>query len=440
MDSFATLYISCNCMYRLILIIGLLISGIYAPLWAQQKKNAGQKSSASPLTAEQLIQSYRFSEAAQTLQKEINAARSAGRSTSRLEADLARANMGADMLRGTERVTFIDSLVVPKADMLQAIYLSSEAGQLVSTAKHKNSLKTTGDYFGDVAYQNELGDRIIYATNDTISGTLKLNEAHRSGKSWGAPTPLEGMESEDMEQDFPFVMPDGVTLYYGAQGEGCLGGYDVFVTRYNADSKQYLKAENMGMPFNSPANDYLLAIDETNNLGWLVTDRNQAEGNVCVYVFIPSTSREIYEMSDANRTEVLHAAQLHSILETQTDDEAVKAAKIRLQNVKAEQNQTAASGKNRSQSQRYIINDATVYTSLTQFRSEAAQRIAQQADEVKAQIEDMEQQLEELQELWAKGNHTSEIRTKLQDINKQLPQLKSQLHTLYKNMRKAELQ
>ncbi len=424
------------------------VGSLLSPLYAQHKKNAPTtanknaiKKSATPtLTPEQLIQSYRFSEAAQALQSEINTARSAGRSTSRLEADLARANMGADMLRGTECVTFIDSIVVPKADMLQAIHLSPEVGQLVSISSLKNALQTKGDFFGEVGYQNELGDRLIYATNDSVTGTLHLHEAYRSGSQWGEALSLAGMDTPDTEQDFPFVMPDGVTLYYGAQGEDCLGGYDVFVTRYNADSKQFLKAENMGMPFNSPANDYLLAIDEVNNLGWLVTDRNQAEGNVCVYVFISSTSREVYEMSDANRTKVLHAAQLHSIADTQTDSEAVAQAKVRLQNVRSAQKQTTSANGSSTQVHRYIINDQTVYTSLSQFRSEAAQRIAQQADEVEAQIESMAQEQDKLQLLWASGNHTSEVRTKLQQINKQLPQLKNQLHTLYKNMRKAELQ
>ena len=77
-----------------------------------QKKNATPAQTTTPKSAhssEQLIQNYRFEEAARLLQREIETARSANRSTIRLENDLKRANMGQDMLRGTERVTFIDS-------------------------------------------------------------------------------------------------------------------------------------------------------------------------------------------------------------------------------------------------------------------------------------------------------------------------------------------
>ena len=36
-----------------------------------------------------------------------------------------------------------------------------------------------------------------------------------------------------------------------------MGGYDIFVTRYNSDTDNYLNPENVGMPFNSPFNDYM---------------------------------------------------------------------------------------------------------------------------------------------------------------------------------------
>lgn len=57
-------------------------------------------------------------------------------------------------------------------------------------------------------------------------------------------------------------MADGVTIYYASDGEG-LGGYDIFVTRYNTNTDTYLVPENVGMPFNSPYNDYMYVIDDS---------------------------------------------------------------------------------------------------------------------------------------------------------------------------------
>lgn len=46
------------------------------------------------------------------------------------------------------------------------------------------------------------------------------------------------------------------------------------------------------MPFNSPANDYMYAIDEFNNIGWFASDRYQPDNKVCIYVFVPNSSKK----------------------------------------------------------------------------------------------------------------------------------------------------
>lgn len=80
-----------------------------------------------------------------------------------------------------------------------------------------------------------------------------------------------------------------------------------------------------------------------------------------------------------------------------------------------------------------------VYTRLSQFRSEAARRIAEQADRTSDEIERLQQMYDRLQQV-AAGGRTESVTNQLLQINKELPALKVQLHTLEKNMRKAELQ
>lgn len=423
-------------MNKFIFTIFTLAMALCIPANAQ-KKTTNVATPKQMVSAEQLIQSYRFGEAARLLQHEIESARSAGRSTIRLEKDLQRANMGQDMLRGTERVTFVDSFKVARSQVLSALHLSPESGNLVEMAAEAKNFKNIPTKVGQVGYTNQLRDRIIFAAPDSTGQHQKLHAAYKMGNKWGTPVELMGMSDGNDDQDFPFMMPDGVTLYYAAQGDNCLGGYDIFITRYNSETKEFLKAENMGMPFNSPANDYLLAIDETNNLGWLVTDRNQKADSACVYIFIPTTTRDVYEMSDANRTKVINAARLTSIQATQTDKEAVDSAKERLKKVMQGKANTTKSVVN---IHRYVINDATIYTSLSQFKSEVAKGFAKQADEADKRIKALQEEQDELQKVVATNGRDAATLNRLKEINKTLPELMKQLRTLQKNMRKAELQ
>ena len=424
-------------MNRLTIITCLIAASLCIPSFAQKKKTTNVKTPiAATHSAEQLIQNYKFTDAARVLQREIENAHSAGRSTDRLEQDLNRANRGIDMLRGTERITFIDSIKVSRDAVLKSLHLSHEAGRIINMNEEIGRINNAPQALGQTGYINELGDRIIFSASDKSGNNKRLYASFRAGKGWNTPIPLNGFDNTNEDQDYPFMMPDGVTLYYAAQGDESLGGYDLFVTRYNADTKQFLKAENLGMPFNSPANDYFLAIDEQTNLGWLVTDRYQKADSACIYIFIPNTTREVYDVADGNNKQIIHAAQLHSIAETQTNPAAVKEAQLRLAQAKAQQIQQASTPR------RYIINDQIVYTQLTQFRSETARRIAEQADQVFDQINTLRQKQDELQLASAltPNKLTDKAKLQLQQIKQALPQLLQQYNTLCKNMRKAELQ
>ena len=47
--------------------------------------------------------------------------------------------------------------------------------------------------------------------------------------SWEQPEPLGDVLNEGGDANFPFLMSDGVTLYFANDGENSLGGYDIFI-------------------------------------------------------------------------------------------------------------------------------------------------------------------------------------------------------------------
>ena len=106
----------------------------------------------------------------------------------------------------------------------------------------------------------------------TPQGVFRFYTKFKSFDRWTDETPVSGLDT-DGDLRYPFLQNDGVTIYYAASGSESMGGLDIFVSRYNTATGKYLKPENIGMPFNSEANDYLYVIDEDNNLGWFATDQ-----------------------------------------------------------------------------------------------------------------------------------------------------------------------
>ena len=144
---------------------------------------------------------------------------------------------------------------------------------------------------------NQKGDKIYYA-HSTDGNHNCLFTQSKLMDQWGDEKQLPMNINSDADDGYPFVLSDGVTIYYASKGNGSLGGYDLFVTRYNINSDTYLTPEQLGMPYNSPFNDYMMVIDEAKQLGWFVSDRYQPEGKVCVYLFIPNDNRERVDSED----------------------------------------------------------------------------------------------------------------------------------------------
>lgn len=235
------------------------------------------------------------------------------------------------MLAATQQIMFIDSMVVNKRDFIKHIPLSSECGKMEMT-----------DSLGQ--FTNEFKDHRLASYFDAADSLHHIGTSDYIGNNW---TPLVRAEGiTDPDANFPFVMPDGITLYYAQKGEKSIGGYDLFVTRYDNDSGTFLKAENLGMPFSSTANDYLYAIDEAHNLGYFVTDRRQPAGKVCIYVFVPNATRKIYQSEAYSDEQMRSLARIDRIADTWSNNTIRQEALARLEAAKSQNiNQKAQTSK-----------------------------------------------------------------------------------------------
>lgn len=357
-----------------------------------EKDRPASKVAEKNVDAETLIRTYRFDEAISSLQHQIATAKRQKKTTIQLEQALSRARLGAIMLSATEKVRIIDSLVVDRGS-IPIPQLRKGLGKLQAAQTLAVALGLTGKRAGEAAYINDWGDRAYFAMADTTEN-LRLYVANRFGQKWGQPSPLPGFTPQERNEDYPFMDPDGVTLYFAADGAESLGGYDLFQTRYDADAKAFLKPQNLGMPFNSPANDFLMVIDRANNMGWFVSDRYQPVDKLCIYSFIPNDNREVYDASTPKNT-LRQLAMLMPLQLSQISPE--------------ERRQLAADyAKNKQESKRedksnvFIINDNTVYYSLDEFRHPEARKAAKEWWDASQRLQAIGEQLDELRRVYTK--------------------------------------
>lgn len=367
---------------------------------------------------------YRFDEAIQNLEDHIYWLERKKRDTSEAETLMERYRMGARMIRGVEKVAVIDSFTVSKRDFLSAYKLSRESGEI----------KVTGEG-GCTEFTNEMGDKKILA-RPNADGATSLYGSVKMIDKWSDPEPLKGLEEGGTNLNYPFLDSDGITLYYAAQGEESLGGYDIFITRYDSDDNAYLRPDNLGFPFNSVANDYMYAIDDFNNLGWFASDRYQPEDKVCVYVFVPNESKQVYDYESTSPEMLQAAASLQCIQKTQTDAAKVRLARQQLAKVMYGQDEQKKKG-----DFRFVVDDNVVYHTLADFRSAEARKQYQTLSQKQKDLDNLSETLGKQRELYGQSNKAGKDRLTpaILDKEQRIKQLREEIASLTVNIRNTEL-
>jgi hypothetical protein len=323
----------------------------------------------------------------------------------------------------TEDLQIIDSVVVPKLDFLAAYNLSASSGSLMPAHKFFSDRLMTDE----TLYINELQDKIYYSGGNAAADLYtmeKLLDAFDNEKK------LPETINKTGNQAFPFVLSDGMTLYFASTDDSSFGGYDLFVTRYNLTSESYLSPNQLNMPFNSPFNDYMLAIDEEKGVGWFASDRFQPDGSVCVYTFIPNPQVQLLESGDEGY--LAGRARISAIADTWkkgTDYRPLRS----LARQKTVIQQEAANDFT------FVINDQATYHSLSDFKNERARSLFAQALDYEKQLLTLNDELSQKRDWFADGQRNDVLTASILTLEKKSESLFRETERLRMQARNEEI-
>ena len=338
-----------------------------------------------------------------------------------------------ESMRGfTQKVMFIDSVVVSKSKLLSSLNIPDEAGNIQAYNKFFN----TTDQPNSIVYLNQLRNKCVFSK--FADGGWDLYSKEMIGEKWSNAVPLKGLDilGDDVDINWPFLLSDGTTLYFAAKGEESIGGFDIFMTRYDETTQSYLKPENIGMPFNSIDNDYFFIVDEYDGIGWFATDRNQPEGKVCIYSFIYNNVRENYVVDEYTPEQLRQLSEIHSISQTWTSNQARLDALEQL---------TAVYKRKFTQKKKndfeFVINDELTYTTLTDFRSSEAAEMYVDLNELLRKKNKLDSSIERARIAYptARQAQREQYKQQLLAAEKQSEKYETDIKNLSKKIRRIEL-
>lgn len=328
----------------------------------------------------------------------------------------------ATMLPNTDKLLVVDSMVVDKESFLKHLDLQNENGYV-------------GIENDNAWFINALKNKKIYPSGDSLSGR-KLILAYYVNSKWEDRRSISELNTLFSDINFPFLMPDATTLFFSAKGHNSIGGFDIYTTRLDVDNGGFYIPDNYGLPYNSTANDYFLAIDERNNLGWFVSDRYQPEDKVCIYIFVPNKNRVKLAQEGFDNNTIKKLAQLNSIQDTWNFGNKQEA----MRNLERLRTQRNVENKGR-ESVLFIVNDKIKYTSLSQFKSNKSKQLFAKLEDNKQLVAKQKTELENLRIQYKQANKAkqSSLKQDILFIEKQLMKYQLEQKELEQNIRELEL-
>ena len=330
-----------------------------------------------------------------------------------IQAQIRQAEKLQRYMRRVEKVQIIDSVEIPLSDLLNAYPISAETGTLTKDAR------------GQMVYTNQRNDRKLWAA---VDGAKRLIVSSRNlMDTWTAPDILPRVINMSSDQNYPYLLSDGVTLYFASKDTSGLGGYDIYVSRYNTYTETYTHPENIGLPYNSPANDYLMVIDEIHQRGYFATDRRSKKGYVHVYTFIPTSEKAYWR--NVSQDSLAAYAQLRSGLHIEEEIANKPSAPQHTMNEEREKEEIY-----------FVLNDSIIYTSKSEFRSPIARKTYQEWHNMQKQMELDQNNLAQLRLQYANSDDADkkELTPQILQLEKKQSQLQEQCNEMLQTIRKTE--
>ena len=128
------------------------------------------------------------------------------------------------------------------------------------------------------------GTRDLYYSAADENGIRNIYRTVLEDSLWTAPTLINEQLTSSSDEIYPMLSPDGESLFFASKGLYGMGGYDLYVSRWNKETGDWDIPVNMGFPYSSPYDDFLFMNTEDGRYSIFASNRECGKDSVRIYV------------------------------------------------------------------------------------------------------------------------------------------------------------
>lgn len=190
---------------------------------------------------------------------------------------------GKRLLASLSELVVMNKKQLNETDYFRSYDLSTIGGKLLVKPDQFRTSYDKKKKEKSVVYIPKSGDKIYFSSygEDGSTGRDIYYAVKVSPDKFSKPVKLPTINTE-FDEDYPFLHPDGRTLYFSSKGFNSMGGYDVFKSTYDDATGTWSSPVNMEFPINSPDDDYLFVTDSSEKYAYFSTGRQSPPGKIDV--------------------------------------------------------------------------------------------------------------------------------------------------------------
>jgi hypothetical protein len=146
-----------------------------------------------------------------------------------------------------------------------------------------NQLDSTASSLSMATFVPDDVQRIFFSTEDE-DGIRNIYMTEYQDTIWTYPSLLNEHLVSPANEIYPMVSSDGRTLYFASEGLYGVGGYDIYMSEWSDEDNDWSMPVNMGFPYSSPADDFLLVNTDDGRYTFFASNRECSSDSVWVYV------------------------------------------------------------------------------------------------------------------------------------------------------------
>lgn len=212
-----------------------------------------------------------------------------------------------------------------------------------------------------IMFLTEREDKVFFSMKSQASADWDLYKMEHLIDGWSESALLGGEVNSSYNELYPMLHTDGVTLYFSSDRVGGLGGYDIYKATYDTQKKKFSNVINLGIPFNSPMDDYFFVCDDFSEHAWFVSNRETTGQNVKVYKI--KWDNTVIKSFVEDNNELKKEAQLIAVKSSVSENGNTGSDRSNRSKVKSEKDNALF---------HFSVADTLEYTQFNHFKSEAA--------------------------------------------------------------------